>query len=456
MKRLTWLIVGVIVLIALTLRLHQFKNRTPFDWDQNRDYGEVVKIASGQYIPLGPIAKGTSGGFYLGSLYYYALAPTYMLMDGAVSSLPITSIVIDALVAGLLYLLLYKPLGKKRSLLLAVMWTCTWFLIEWSRVSWNVALVPLWSLLTLYALYESIEYKSVRHFYLLALLAGLTIHIHVATIPVIPLLLIIFLKRLHFPLRVWIQGVTLSITPAIPLLLYDMGHGFSNLHLLKDFLHFHGQVQTPWNEMVIVMLTKLGKVVSGIFVSVFRDNIWLGLITLILALKSLWNKNTVVRLAGAMVVISSLLVVFLRDPGFPEYYLAPAYLALCIVFLNALFNLFPRRLQTIVYVCVAACIYLNLSAYTTETTGFSLAVKEQIVESLKVYEHPIDINYTFDPGREGGLKYLVNDAGIQLDPKSKTRVIITDKLNTPLYIDGELARDLTQIGNLRTALYIVQ
>lgn len=99
---------------------------------------------------------------------------------------------------------------------------------------------------------------------------------------------------------------------------------------------------------------------------------------------------------------------------------------------------------------------MNILNYTTTTGNFSLKYKYELIESLKLLPTPIDVSYQFDPGREGGFGYILKLENIALDKKSKTKILLTDKLNTPLYINGELARDLTQIGNFKSALYIVQ
>ena len=443
-----WVITVLLVALAFVLRFYHFEARAPFDWDQNRDYGEVVKIAAGEYLPLGPIAKGT-GGFYLGSLYYYLLYPTYFFLHGALTALPLTSLMIDALVAGFIYLLLHKTLGKERSLLLALLWATSWFLIDSSRISWNVSLVPLWSLFTLYSLYEVIQHKSSRHLYLLAFLSGLSIHIHVTTIPIIPLLLLFFWKRVSFSVSIWLKAIVVGLVPAIPLAVYDLSHSFFNLHLLRDFITYHSKVNTPLVQMVPIVLTKLGKVVSGLFISEFRDNLLLGVVVVSLAIKGVFTNHSLSRLAGATVLISTSSIILFRDYGFPEYYFALSYLSLFILTLKIL----PR---VALYLLIGILLLLNIHDYTTVSTGYSLAVKTEIINSLQSIEEPIDLNYSFDPGRDGGLRYLAKLNGLTLDSHSKTRILLTDKLNTPLYIDGELARDLIQIGNIKTALYIVQ
>jgi len=449
MTKQSWIIAIVIFIFAFALRFNQYANNSPFDWDQNRDYSEVSQLAKGKFPILGPVAKG-EGGFYLGSLYYYLLYPAYYFMSGSLSSLPLTSLTIDAIVAGLIFLLLTKIIGKNKSILLAIFWSVSWFLIATSRISWNVALVPLWSLFTIYALQKTIDDNSTNHFYLLGLLAGLSIHIHVSAIPIIPLLLLVFIKKIQFPVFIWIKMIVCGIIPIVPLILFDLKHQFLNLHLLRNQISYQVATKTKFLPMIIMTFTKLGKVVSGILFYKFADSLLLGLLVAALAVKSFFfDKRLLQQIAGVILMLSVILVIFLHDYGFPEYYFATAYLAILILIVGN----FPKLF---LYGLFGLSLILNVRAYTTQSSGFSLKVKEDIVNTLLVYPDPIDLSYNFDPGRDGGLRYLVELKGIKLDPKSRTRILLTDKTNTPLYIDGELARDLIQIGNIRTALYIVQ
>lgn len=441
----------IIFILAFTLRFNGLAERTPFDWDQDRDYSQVEQIAQGKYIALGPVAKGV-GGFYLGSFYYYLLTPSYLILGGDLLALPLTSIVLDAIVAGLLYLLLKRQLGNSQSLALAFIWSISWFLVESSRISWNVSLVPLWSLLTIFSFSQVLKHLSRPHLYLLAVLAGFTLHIHVTTIPVIPLLLVFFWRRLKFPFSIWLKAVCFGLIPVLPLAIYDLQHSFYNLHLLRDFLGYRARVDTSYISMVEVTLTKLGKVVSGIFFSKFRDSLGIGITTLILSVIALFRRDYLTKISGLLVLFSILLIILFRDFTFPEYYFAFAYIPLCLILVTTLF----RYVKVLGYLAIAVLLFLNVQAYTTTPTGFSLYNKRAIVQSLKAIEGPIDMSYNFDPGRDGGLRQLIRLEGIALDPKSRSRILLTDKLNTPLYIDGELASDVLQIGSIKSALYIVQ
>ena len=243
------------------------------------------------------------------------------------------------------------------------------------------------------------------------------------------------------------------LIPVIPLIAYDLQHGFLNAHLFRDQLGTQAASRKGFWLMLNMSLIKLGKVVSGIFFARFADNIYLGILTIALAIQSIiFDKKLIIRLASQTILIATILILALGDYGFPEYYFAGAYLSILLLYISKISSL-PK---VFAYTLFALMIYLNLSKYSIEPNRFSLKYKYDNVDTLKSFSEPIDLSYQFDPGRDGGLRYIVDLAGIKLDPKSKTRILLTDKLNTPLYIDGELARDLVEIGNFKTVLYIVQ
>lgn len=452
MNKLVWIIATLLLILSFTLRFYKFENVVEFDWDQNRDYGEVQQIARGKYVILGPVAKG-SGGFYLGSLYYYLLYPAYTLMHGSLYALPLISLTLDSFMVVCIYLLLHKSLGKKNALLISIVWVVSWLTIASSRVSWNVALVPIWSLLTTYSLFMVIKNKSLSHFYFLGFLFGLTIHIHVAVILLIPIFGLFYFRHFRFPLRSWVIMLILAIIPVIPLIAFDLKHGFMNAHLLRDQLSSQVASRKSFSLMASMSMIKLGKVVSGIFLGKFVDNIYLGFLTILLALKAIfWSKNHFYQLSGLTILIATILIIGLGDYGFPEYYFAGAYLAIIAIY-TYFITLLSKPISLLMVVLI---IYANLRSFSTVPSGFSLKYKYDLVESLKTFKEPIDISYQFDPGRDGGFRYIVNLQKIKTDPNSKTRILLTDKFNTPLYIDGELARDLEEKGNFKSALYIVQ
>lgn len=449
-QRVNVMIACGIFVLSFSLRYGGYLARAPFDWDQNRDYGEVHKIVQGETVVLGPVAKG-AGGFYLGSLYYYMLTPAYLISGGSPRSLPVSSIVIDSLTAVLIFGVLCKLKGQKIALYGAVLWAFSWFIIDNSRVSWNAALIPAWTVLTLYTLVAIVQDTSKRAFYALGLLAGLSFHIHVSLIPVIPVISLFFIRSFRYRFRDWLFAACMAVLPLIPLILYDLTHGFMNLKLARSLISYQSSFKVPWDEMVIMAVTKLGKVVRGLLFARFADSLAIGCITLIGGILAIvQKKNLLIRLAGIILLTSFSLVVALHDIGFPEYYFGVGYIAVILLFVHVL-----RSLKWAGMMAILLVLIVNVRAYSSEGTPFSLGVKENIVNSLDPAK-PLDVRVSVAPGREGGFGYLMERRGIVSDRSAKTKVLITDNVESPAFIDGELAVDTFRSGFIKTSIYVVQ
>jgi|GEM_PF-871430 hypothetical protein len=450
---------AIIFALSIFLRSINLLDRAPFDWDQNRDYSQVLAISQGEYLPLGPVAKGSVGGFFLGSLYYYILLPAFSLLSGALIALPVTSIFIDSLVAGLIYLLFSKSIGKKLSLLTALTWAISWFLVESSRISWNVALIPIWSAFAIYFLDRLRNTHSKKALFALALLGGISFHIHVSVIGVFFLLMLFSLRYLRFPLRVYIQAFLFGLLPLIPLIHYDLTHAYKNLRLVRDYISTRPPASTSLIEMLTVTLTKIGKVTKALYFANFADSLFLGIIMLILAFINFFRAHSLIKVSSLIIILNTTLIILLRDYNFPEYYLALSYLPLLLVGFYSLLSILKLTKNLSLPLTLIILIYLSVINYqssSTARTAYSLGAKQELVESLTSYDMPLDIHLQFDPGREGGFEYLIARSEIRLDSTSSMQILLTDRLDSPGYIDGELCEDLTHLGNIKSAFHIVQ
>lgn len=458
MKKINILLTIAIFFLALFIRSRDYTFHAPFDWDQNRDYSQVVNITSGDIVILGPVAKGV-GGFYLGSLYYYLLVPAFLFMSGSLAALPLTSIIFDSLACALLFLLLHRFTGRKLALAAALLWTFSWYAVAASVVSWNVSLVPLWSVIVIYLSLALMSNPNKKLLYWLAFVGGLSTHIHVATIPVVPLLIaLLFLRK--FRITDFIVSGLLFLVPSIPLIHYDLTHSFPNLHLFLFQLKSQASAKVDLIPMLNMTIIKLGKVVAGTIYAKYATSFVVGLATLLASLYYMRDSRPYAKLSALLILIAVVQVLLLHDYHFPEYYFGPAYLSIIMLFILLAHDLVRMLRLSKLQVFTILIIVLSANNYSAVKSsspgGYSLGVKESIVSSLKELPQPIDLTYQLNPGREGGFDYLVDLAGISRDPRSIHRVVISDKLSSPIYVDGELAEDQFQQGDLKTSMYIVQ
>lgn len=445
----------LVVVIGLFIRVYKFENQVFFDWDQNRDYGVISSIAAGNITLLGPIAKG-EGGFFLGPLYYYLVLPAYLLKSGDPLSLPLTSVLIDvSMIAAIIYLL-SRRIGWVKSITLSILWSFSWFLIVWSRVSWNVALIPIWTLCTMVSLYDVVKYKKNSSIMILAFLAGISWHIHASLIPLIPILVLIFFKEFKFSARVWLASLLISLVPLLPLFLFDLRHDLLNIKLIESYFTRSSVVvvASMW-QIINDVIFKLGKNTVGIFSGAFTGALFIGYAVLGLSIYKLFQKDLLSKIASLIIILITILSVSLRDLNIPEYYLSVAYLPTVYLVVYAIFGIFKRNLY-IIAIFLGLFLYANITKYSTNPGGYAYNQKVAVVKAIAKLNTPVNIRYELSLGREGGLVYLLSREGVVIEEGSPTKVVITDKVDMPVKLGDLMMTDLVRAGSIKAAIIVLE
>ena len=440
-----YLAVSVLVLlVAVCLRFYHFTARAPFDWDQNRDYAAVSSIAQGKFTLIGPVARG-DGGFHLGPVYYYLLVPGYLATHGDPASLAVTAMVIDLFTILSVLLLLQRFTGKLVALAVGSIWAVSPFIVDWSRVSWNVVLLPLWTVFTL-AAWSALVARKNWGLVALGALFGLAWHIHASLIPIIPVLAIFAIRFWPRDWRVYALAALASFIVYSPLFLFDLRHVWFNTHLIFETWASGQIVHAPWGVAAGDVVGKLGKNTLGIFTSNFRFSLPVGAAVLALSLFTPF-LSPIYSGAGLILLTNVVLAVILRDPGFPEYYLAASFVPTILIY----FGVLQRLLKNFATAIVASFFVIYLALHLTwSPLPFGLSVKQNLAAKLATLS-PISLEFDLPPGREGGIIPLLTLQGTVLARTSPHHILVTDKQDGPLYISGELATDIVRIGGFRAA-----
>ncbi|MEI6690141.1 MAG: hypothetical protein WCL07_00160 [bacterium] len=445
-----WLIIWILIFaFGAIVRFFQFTSRSPFDWDQNRDYAAVASIVSGKPTLLGPIAKGDNG-FYIGPLYYYLLVPGYIVSKGNPISFPITSITIDLLGIALLIYLAYRRSSERQvATIIAGIWSISWFCIENSRVSWNVALLFSW-MAAMYV-FATMRNNTNLRIFCYGLVAGLAWHIHASLLPLSIILPVFFLPQSTSRIKSYLLFCVGYFVPLIPLLAFDLRHAFFNLNLMLNFVSTQNDLpHSSITSIIIDVIAKLGRNTMGIIGGPLRSNVWVGIAVMMLALWGLFTRRRTTLWASVIIFFNFIFVVALRDLRFPEYYLAASYLPVLIL----LFNL---RIKFVIPTLALLLIaFFNISSYSIAPSPYSLANKILLTQKVSSLKASIDARYELSPGREGGIVPLLQKAGVTINQSADTKIIFTDKLDGQVTIGSMFATDLIRIGGLRAAIYKVQ
>ena len=226
-----------ILLLGAYLRLYKIADYLTFLGDEGRDVLIVKRMIVDHVLTfLGPTAS--VGGFFLGPMYYYFMAPFLWLfrLD------PVGPAVMVALF-GIATIYLVYHVGKTLfhpvvGFLAAGLYAVSPVVIAYSRSSWNPNLVPFFSLLFIYVLWRITAKKRPQEMFYLGLIAGLGIQFHylfgfLFVVAIVWLLL--FERRKNF-LPFLARGILGGVITLSPFILFELRHGFPNTRSLINFL----------------------------------------------------------------------------------------------------------------------------------------------------------------------------------------------------------------------------
>ena len=144
--------------------------------DEGRDVLVVYNILHGKLTLLGPTAY--VGGFFLGPIYYYFMAPFLWLFNYNPVGPAVMVALFGVATVGLLYKFSSEFFNKRVGIIASSLYAISPLVIAYSRSSWNPNLVPFFSLLTLYVLYRAVRDKKLILFFASGVLLGITMQLH--------------------------------------------------------------------------------------------------------------------------------------------------------------------------------------------------------------------------------------------------------------------------------------
>ncbi len=235
-KNKFFIAIGIIFLAFLFFRFYQIPERNPFSWDQIDNAWAAKNILYNHHYPLlGMVAKQNSG-FYIGPLYYYAIAPAYFFTNYD----PIASGIFAGLSAivsfwGIYYVFIRK-FGKSVTLIALLIQTFSTEAIHFDRVQWPVDFIPLLGLLAFYFLHEIISGKT-KHILSLAIVIGLFWQVHFTAIfvPIITALCLPLFPRTKEVFKYGILGLLILLIAIAPNIISELSSKHSQANSLMTY-----------------------------------------------------------------------------------------------------------------------------------------------------------------------------------------------------------------------------
>lgn len=232
-----------IFFLAVFARFYRLPETMQFLGDQGRDALTVQRMLLEHHPALiGPVTS--VGNMYLGPFYYYfmlfPLMLTYPDPTGPAYAVALVGVVTVVLV----YYLGRKLIGEKGAIIASLLYAISPLILSFSRFSWNPNIVPFFSLLFFWHLYQAVKGRD-RAWVFLGLWFSILLQLHYLTLilggvaGVFWIYLLITQIRAHrlrksFVLSTFASFLIVLIS-LIPLVAFDFRHNFTNL---KAFLAF--------------------------------------------------------------------------------------------------------------------------------------------------------------------------------------------------------------------------
>ncbi len=412
------LFVGLGFLIVFGLfayfRFSNLPRRIIFNWDQERD-ATIIRdmVTFKKPVLIGPRVLGP-GGFFLPPTFYYLLMPFYLIANLNPSAMIWLLVFYNLAFFIFGGLIVKKMFGWKTSLIFLFLWSIGLQFVSVDTISWNPLIIPIMVLFFMFLIDKFLSKSRPFSSLLLGLVLGLGISFHIQFLGLIPLLLVsVFLKkdmaRKFHNLFLVLVGATI---PFLPLLIFDLRHGFINLGLVYNLIFSTGVKEgfgsflPVWQNVVNSLLRIDGNISVGIvfYLIVFFVIIFLYKKT---AKKDFWKG-----ILGAWVLFPIAFAVWGKRPS--EYYFN--YLLPIIVLSFSVFAVtYTERLKgflklaSILIVLLATFLVSRNTCSLLAVNKKSLYYKEQTAIFLsQATKDSSAFNISFDVplGDDAGYRYL--------------------------------------------------
>lgn len=238
-----------ILLVSAFLRLFRIADYMTFLGDEGRDVLVVYDILHGDPTLLGPTAS--VGGFFLGPIYYYFMAPFLWLFNYNPVGPAIMVALFGIATVFLVYKLTSEFFGQKAGFIAAFFYAISPLVVSYSRSSWNPNPMPFFSLLTVYVLYKGILASKFWYFLICGFLFGISLQLHyLATFLGAIVAIYVLVARLFMGYDIATKLMSIAKDYALilagfvvgwsPFLAFEVRHDFTNINSIVNFILHSG------------------------------------------------------------------------------------------------------------------------------------------------------------------------------------------------------------------------
>jgi len=446
-----------LVILGLGLFLKSYKPLQLFIYSHDQDLaGWIIKdILVNKHLRL--IGQETSShGVFVGPVFYYLLIPFYLLFDMD----PIGGVVMVTFLGAFgiwsCYYVFLKIFNKSTGLIASLIYATSFYTVLTDREVVPTTPAIIWTVWFLYSLHLILRGEQKRGFILSGILLGLVWNFNLALAIIAPLALIaFFLGRKRLNINAAIFGVISLILTSLPLILFELRHGFSQTKAVLGSLtigkgDFSG-ILIKFHRAITLISKNTTGLLWGSFINIEHKwalYILIGLLFFI-AIKKLIRKELIILWSiwlAIYIVFFSLNAIILS-----EYYfngMTVVWIGIVSVAISSLFNQerFKKLSISLIVLFLAINIYrffsmdINKSGYIERR-----AVVAEIKKDAQEKDFPcVAVSYITKPGYELGYRYFFWLEDIHVNhPKSGSPVYT---IVFPLRKDIEVHKTFGAIG----------
>ncbi|MBU1885663.1 glycosyltransferase family 39 protein [Patescibacteria group bacterium] len=235
-KNKSWLILGVILLLAAFVRFYHIETKMRFIWDEGRDMMAIRRIITEKDITLfGPFNEMGEGKDFFGVFHYYLMLPALWLADYNPVGPAIFTALLGVTSVFLVYQLISMWDNQKLALWVAAIYALSPPVVEYVIWPWNPNTMPFFGLLYLIFLRKWFEKPSALWTALAGFTLGLLFQLHYFSIAlVVPWLMLMWARKSFFKIVYPFLFIFTFLFANINFILFDLTHEWFYFKILKD------------------------------------------------------------------------------------------------------------------------------------------------------------------------------------------------------------------------------
>lgn len=187
----TYIFLITFFVLNMFFRVYQLEQRAQFTWDQVDTAWHAKNMIVNHNFPLVGMPAKQNSGIAIGPAYYYFVAIFYLLTNLDPIASPIIASIVSVFSFFVLFLCVRKLFGTIPAFIALFINCFSFYLILQDRIQWPVALIAPIGLLIFLSLYEIFK-GNLKYIFLLAVLVGISFHIHFTSIFYIPIIILSF------------------------------------------------------------------------------------------------------------------------------------------------------------------------------------------------------------------------------------------------------------------------